>query len=306
MSSIRIAIIGAGPGGMTLARLLHLAGIEASLFEREGSADERPQGGTLDLHADSGQLALARAGLTEGFLRIARYEDQGSRLYTDDGRLLLADDDMTGDRPEVDRTALRDLLLRSLPPGAVTWGRGLRVVQPRDDGRYDLVFDGAREGPFDLVIGADGAWSRVRPLVSRYQPQYSGLTFIEFGIDEVDTKHPTLSQLVGRGKMGAESAGRNLIVQRNGRAHLRGYAIFRVPVEWAERRFDVSSPSAMRSALLGEFDGWADAPARSVPRQQRPIRPPPDPRAAGRPSLDQPPGHHPARRCRASDVAVRR
>ncbi|MBK5653745.1 MULTISPECIES: NAD(P)/FAD-dependent oxidoreductase [Bradyrhizobium] len=259
MSSIRIAIIGAGPGGMTLARLLHLAGIEASLFEREGSADERPQGGTLDLHADSGQLALARAGLTEGFLRIARYEDQGSRLYTDDGRLLLADDDMTGDRPEVDRTALRDLLLRSLPPGAVTWGRGLRVVQPRDDGRYDLVFDGAREGPFDLVIGADGAWSRVRPLVSRYQPQYSGLTFIEFGIDEVDTKHPTLSQLVGRGKMGAESAGRNLIVQRNGRAHLRGYAIFRVPVEWAERRFDVSSPSAMRSALLGEFDGWADA-----------------------------------------------
>lgn len=122
MSSIRIAIIGAGPGGMTLARLLHLAGIEASLFEREGSADERPQGGTLDLHADSGQLALARAGLTEGFLRIARYEDQGSRLYTDDGRLLLADDDMTGDRPEVDRTALRDLLLRSLPPGAVTWG----------------------------------------------------------------------------------------------------------------------------------------------------------------------------------------
>ncbi len=172
-SSIRIAIVGAGPGGLTLARLLHVAGIKTSLFERDGSATERSQGGTLDLHAESGQLALAHAGLTDGFLCIARYEDQGSRLYASDGRLLLADDDMSGDRPEVDRTALRDLLLDSLPPGAVAWGRGLREVIPRDDGHYDLVFDGAREGPFDLVIGADGAWSRVRPLVSRYQPQYS-------------------------------------------------------------------------------------------------------------------------------------
>ncbi|MCC8979819.1 FAD-dependent oxidoreductase [Bradyrhizobium acaciae] len=256
---IRIAIVGAGPGGLTLARLLHVAGIKASLFEQESSAMERPQGGTLDLHAESGQLALARAGLTDGFRRIARYEDQGSRLYTSDGRLLLADDDMTGDRPEVDRSALRDLLLQSLPPDAVAWGRALLEVAPRDDGRYDLVFDNSREGPFDLVIGADGAWSRVRPLVSRYQPQYSGLTFIEFGIDAVDTRHPALSQLVGRGKMGAESTGRSLMVLRNGNAHLRGYAIFRVPVEWAERRFDVASPSAMRDALLGEFAGWADA-----------------------------------------------
>ncbi|MBR0897477.1 FAD-dependent monooxygenase [Bradyrhizobium tropiciagri] len=257
-SPIRIAIVGAGPGGLTLARLLHVAGIKTRLFEREASANARPQGGTLDLHAESGQLALARAGLTDGFLRIARYEDQGSRLYDGDGQLLLADDDMTGDRPEVDRTALRDLLLQSLPPDAVAWGHGLREVSPRDDGRYDLIFDDGREGPFDLVIGADGAWSQVRPLVSRYQPQYSGLTFIEFGIDDVDANHPALSQLVGRGKMGAESAGRSLIVQRNDNAHLRGYAIFRVPVEWAERRFDVTSPAAMRRALLGEFAGWAD------------------------------------------------
>ncbi|UFX43746.1 FAD-dependent monooxygenase [Bradyrhizobium sp. 41S5] len=256
---IRIAIVGAGPGGLTLARLLHVAGIKTSLFERESSATERPQGGTLDLHAESGQLALARAGLTDGFLQIARYEDQGSRLYTSDGRLLLADDDMTGDRPEVDRTALRDLLLQSLPPDAIAWGRGLREVAPRDDGRYDLVFDGAREGPFDLVVGADGAWSRVRPLISRYQPQYSGLTFIEFGIDDADTRHPALSELVGRGKMGAESTGRSLMVLRNGNAHLRGYAIFRVPIEWAERRFDITSPAAMRHALLGEFVGWVDA-----------------------------------------------
>jgi 2-polyprenyl-6-methoxyphenol hydroxylase-like FAD-dependent oxidoreductase len=258
-TSLRIAIVGAGPGGLTLARLLHITGIPATVFERETSATERPQGGTLDLHVDSGQLALAQAGLTEGFLHIARYEDQGSRLYGSDGRLLLADDDMSGDRPEVDRTALRDLLLQSVPPDHVRWGHALREVVPRHDGSHDLVFDGAREGPFDLVVGADGAWSRVRPLVSRYQPQYSGLTFIEFCIDDVDTRHPELSRLVGRGKMGVEGNGRSLIVQRNGNAHLRGYAIFRVPVEWAERRFGLASPAAIREALTREFAGWTDS-----------------------------------------------
>lgn len=254
----RIAIIGAGPGGLTLARLLHIAGLATTVFERETHADERPQGGTLDLHADSGQLALTRAGLTAEFMGIARYEDQGNRLYDKDGRLLLADDDTTGDRPEVDRTALRAMLLASVPAVSVRWGHVLRDVLSRDDGTYDLVFEHGTVGPFDLVVGADGAWSRVRPLLSRYQPHYSGLTFIEFGIDDVDTRHPKLSQLVGRGKIGAEGQGRNMIVQRNGNAHLRGYAIFRVPADWADRTFDFSSPAQVRTRLAAEFDGWAD------------------------------------------------
>lgn len=254
----RIAIIGAGPGGLTLARILHLHGIAATVFEGEEHALSRPQGGTLDLHLESGQLALRKAGLEAEFRRIARYDDQGGRLYDKSANLLFSDDDADdGERPEVDRTALRQVLLDSLPTDIIRWGQAIRDVRQRDDGAYDLLTDDGSTGMFDLVVGADGAWSRVRPLVSAYKPQYSGLTFIEFGIDDVDARHPAISKLVGRGKIGVEGDSRGMIVQRNANAHLRGYAIFRVPLDWAEKTFDFSSPVSARTRLAAEFDGWA-------------------------------------------------
>ena len=255
----RIAIVGAGPGGLTLARLLHVHGVAVTVFEREAHALERPQGGSLDLHEESGLLALHGAGLFQEFLRIARYEDQGDRLLDKHGRVLFENSEGFGEsRPEVDRTALRAMLLESLPAGTVQWSSPLRDVRSRKDGRWDLLLADRKAGPFDLVVGADGTWSRVRPLLSRYLPQYSGLTFVEFGIDDVDRRHPGVSRLVGRGKVGIEGDGKGIIAQRNGNAHIRGYAIFRVPVDWVAKRFDFSSPPATRAGLLREFGGYAD------------------------------------------------
>jgi 2-polyprenyl-6-methoxyphenol hydroxylase-like FAD-dependent oxidoreductase len=254
---VRIAVAGGGPGGLTLARLLHARGVPCEVFEREADPDARPQGGTLDLHPDSGQLALAEAGLAEGLAAIARHEDQGVRVVDREGRVLLADDAGAGDRPEVDRTALRRLLLASLPAGAVRWGAPVEALRPAGGGRWEVATPGGVHGPFDLVVGADGAWSRVRPLLSRYRPQFSGVCFVEFGIDDADRAHPALAALVGRGKLVCEAGGKALYVQRNGQAHLRGYAMFRVPAEWAQARFGLDEPAAVRAALLDEFAGFA-------------------------------------------------
>lgn len=257
--TLRIAIIGGGPGGLTLASILHRQGIRTTVFERDADPMSRPQGGTLDLHEDSGLLALREAGLMEDFLKIARYEDQGSKMFDAAGNLLFADNDVADrSRPEVDRTALRAMLLASLPPDTVRWNHALQELTASADGSWNLHFDGRETASFDLVIGADGAWSRVRPLLSPYAPQYTGISFLEFGIDDADGSHPLLSTLVGSGKMGVEGDGKAIIVQRNGNAHLRGYAIFRVPTNWMQQRFDFSAPATLRADLIREYTGYAD------------------------------------------------
>lgn len=252
----RIAIIGAGPGGLTLARILQTRTIAATVFEKERHPDERPQGGTLDLHTDSGLLAVHMAGLDEPFRAIARYEDQGMRLLNPHGQVLFdnADGLELGDRPEVDRTELRAMLLDSLDSGVVRWGHQLRSVGQLENGTYQVRFENGVTEMFDLVVGADGAWSRVRPLLSNTTPMYTGVTFIEFGLDDVDRRHPALAQLVSHGSMSAPGNNKGLIAQRNGHAHIRVYATMRIPEKGEiATGFDASNPQAARAWLLKQF-----------------------------------------------------
>lgn len=254
----RIAIVGAGPGGLTLACMLQQVGLCFMLFELDGHAQARQQGGTLDLDQEMGQLALQRTGLMTAFRRRARYEDQETRLFDKTGKLLFEDCGAPSDeRPEIDRAQLRELLLEGLPEASIRWNHKLREVLPRADGKYDLVFDKGVWDGFDLVVGADGTWSRVRPLVSSYSPQYTGVTFIEFGIDDADRRHPILARVVGHGTMSVLGDGMGLFAQRNADAHLRVYATFRAPKDWASSTFDFSRPASVLTELKAQFIGWA-------------------------------------------------
>ena len=250
-----IAIVGGGPGGLVLARMLLVHGIRPTVLEREAGFTCRSQGGSLDIHADSGQIALAKAGLTEQFRRIARYEDQEGRLYDKHGVLRFKDDATEGkDRPEIDRGELRQMLLDSLLEGVVRWGSDVRGVEAQPDGSCDVVFgSGARE-TFDLVVGADGTWSKVRPAVSDAQPVYSGILFVEMGINDVDRRYPDTADLVGRGLTFALGDSMGLLMHRDAHAHVGFYAAFRAPADTLAG----ISEEALRTAMLEKFRGWSD------------------------------------------------
>lgn len=259
----RVAIIGGGPGGLTLARLLHTKGLSSTVFELDEHELARPQGGSLDLHRDTAILAMQRAGLGADFERIARYEDQGMRLYDVDAKLLFDDEDMHAgpdrdeERPEVDRTQLRSVLLASLPEGAVRWGMRVRSIEPLDDGTYQVIADRGSFGPFDLVVGADGTWSRVRPLVSEEKPIYTGVTFLELEHDDVDRTNPELAAFVGRGKMFALGSSKTICSQRSSNAHYRTYVAFRQPEAWFASTFDYADVAGTKKKLHGLLSEFA-------------------------------------------------
>lgn len=275
MTSGRIAIVGGGPGGLTLARVLQVHGIKAVVFEREGHSAARSQGRSLDMHAESGQYAIECAGLTEEFRKIARYEDQQMRVYGKDGvlRFLEEDGSETGDRPEVDRGQLRQMLLDSLPEGMVRWGRELTGVEAAGDG-FDLRFRGGERERFDLVVGADGAWSRIRPLVSAAKPAYSGVTMFEMGIEDADRRFPELAARVGRGLMFALGDGRAVIGHRGSDGHVGIYAGLRVGEDWLETMGLAGvSGEGLRAGLAAEFPGWAEGLTELILRAGDEIEP---------------------------------
>jgi 2-polyprenyl-6-methoxyphenol hydroxylase-like FAD-dependent oxidoreductase len=115
-----VTIVGAGLGGLVLARILHLHAIPATIYEGAPSAGARTQGGQLDIHARDGQVALAAAGLTDAFLAIIQEGGEATRLLDAQGVVLLEhEDDGAGGRPEVLRGELRQILLESLLEGTI-------------------------------------------------------------------------------------------------------------------------------------------------------------------------------------------
>ena len=156
----RVTIIGAGPGGLTLARILQLKGVAVKIYERETSIDARSQGGTLDLHAESGQHALQLAQLFDKFQALCRPEGEDTRIVDKAGTVHYEEVDagQNWNRPEIDRQDLRQLLLDSLEPHTIAQGHVLRSIESLGNGQHKLTFDNGVVETVGLVVGADGAW----------------------------------------------------------------------------------------------------------------------------------------------------
>jgi len=247
-----VTIIGAGLGGLTLARVLHVHGIPATVYEADASAGARTQGGQLDIHEHNGQLALRAAGLFEQFRGLVHEGAEATRVLDPQGTVLLDEpDDGTGGRPEVLRGDLRTLLLDSLPAWAVRWDHKVTAVRVIGDGRHEVTFADGSVVRTGLLVGADGAWSRVRPLLSDATPEYVGTSFVETYLFDADERHPAAATAVGAGALLANVPGQGIQAHREAGGVLHTYVALTKPQGWFAR-IDFTA-----ARIAAEFDGWA-------------------------------------------------
>jgi 2-polyprenyl-6-methoxyphenol hydroxylase-like FAD-dependent oxidoreductase len=242
-----ITILGAGMAGLTLARVLHRNGITPVVYDADLSPTSRHQGGMLDIHHDTGQAALQAAGLLDGFKRLILENGDAIRILDKTGAVRMSAKG-NGGRPEVERGALRHLLLSALPPEMVRWNAKVVGIDRAGDS-FQMTFADGSVVTTDVLIGADGAWSKVRPLVSDASPAYSGVSAVELRYRDADRSYPTVAALVGDGLMFALSDERGLIGHREPDSALSVYAAFRIP----EQRSRSQMP---RSMLHEQFADW--------------------------------------------------
>ncbi len=254
-----ITIIGAGLGGLTLARVLHVHGIPATIYEAESSVDTRTQGGQLDLHEHNGQLALKIAGLTEAFRAIIHQGGAAQRVLDTQG-VVLAEvlDDGSMEKPEALRGDIRRILLDSLPTDTVQWGKKLVSAASLGEGQHELHFGDGSTITTEVLVGPEGTWSKVRTLVSEKKPEYTGMSYVDVSSHDVDKQHAAEAEEVGAGAMYALVPGKGFLAHREANNIIHTYVVLNRPVEWFDD-IDFDNASAAKEHLAAEFDGWAPA-----------------------------------------------
>lgn len=257
MTTNAITIVGAGLGGLTLARVLHVHGISSTVYDADASEHARTQGGQLDLHEHNGQAALEIAGLTEQFHAIINPGGAAMRVLDQDGTVLgEAPDDGSMQKPEALRGEIRRILLESLPTGTVQWGKKCVAITPLAEGRHELAFQDGSTVQTDILVGADGAWSKVRHLLSDQTPEYASMSYVETYLQDVEQRHPAAARTVGDGALYALIPGKGFLAHREPNDVIHTYAVLSRPLEWFAD-IDFMNADTARSRIATEFDGWA-------------------------------------------------
>ncbi|EJD40423.1 FAD/NAD(P)-binding domain-containing protein, partial [Auricularia subglabra TFB-10046 SS5] len=255
-----IAIIGGGPSGLVLLNVLARRGILATLYERDERLESRQQlGGTLDLRVDSGQAAMRGAGLWDAFVQHSRPEGQEFKLTDSSGEPLYhfvpPAEAQQHVRPEIDRSTLRQILVDGAPPDSIKWGHTFVGASPiAGSAEWELTFANGHKEVVDLLVGADGGRSRVRPLVSDAKPLYTGITAV--GGSFQSSTQPELSARVGNGSLFAYDNGRGIVAQRNGDGRIRTYAFWRHEDPEYILPF-ATDPEASIAEAVARYEGWA-------------------------------------------------
>lgn len=260
----KVAIVGGGPGGLTLAKLLQLKGVEVKVYERDLNKNARVQGSPLDLHDGSGLAALRKAGLLEDFKNNFMVGADQSTITNHKAEIFFSDhgqkqDENFGDehfRPEIDRGVLRKILLESLAPETIVWDSHFLSMTQQDEG-WLLHFKNKESAYADVVIGSDGANSKIRPYITDIKPFYSGITMLEGNIYDAEKRVPNISKILRGGKIMAFKNEQNILMGQKANGEIGFYASFKTDENWTVASgLDFSNQSEVLKWFQKEYPDW--------------------------------------------------
>lgn len=260
----KIAIIGGGPGGLTLARLLQEEGLEVKVFERDENRNVRQQGSTLDLHDDTGLKAIVAAGLLDKFKKNYRPGADKMKITNRNMNIVHSDHDEKPEedfgnehfRPEIDRGPLRDILIASLKEENVIWNSKFTEMKPEGEG-WEISFENGTTAYADFVIASDGANSKVRKYITDIEPLFSGVTAIEINVYNAEKNAPKLWNLVNDGKVFALDEGKTVLFSAKGDGTLTVLIGLKTTRDWlAKSGIDFKSKIETLEWFKNEFKAW--------------------------------------------------
>lgn len=255
----KIAIIGGGPVGLTTARILQINGADVTVYERDSNAQARTSGGTLDIHADSGQLAIQKADLMPEFYKYARptgekMADMYGTITSDE----MPDETNAYSRPEIDRNDLRKIMLENLSENTVVWDSHLSKIEKLES-QYYLAFKNGSSATADFVIVANGGRSNARKFVTDQEPQLSGTYIIQGEISNPDRDYPEFKLKYGDGNMMAMGEQKMFYTHtlRDGSIHFG--VSFKADENWIlNHKIDFEDDAAVIAFLNETFENWHD------------------------------------------------
>ena len=257
--------MGAGPGGLTLAKLLQLTGANVKLYERDLDKSARVQGSPLDLHDESGLAAIRKANLLNEFKQNFLPRADRKLITNERAEIFFSDHDIKQEenfgseqfRPEIDRGTLRKILLESLQPGTVVWDSHYISMEAQNEG-WLLHFKNGSSFYADIVIAADGANSKIRPYITDIKAFYTGITMLEGNIYEAEKAAPHMNRFLNGGKIMAFGNSKDLFIGQKGNGDIGFGASFKSDENWATNKgLDFADKKQILTWFTKAYSGWS-------------------------------------------------
>jgi tetracycline resistance monooxygenase len=253
----KVAIIGAGPVGLTMAILLQQKGVEVNVYERDKNAQTRVWGGTLDLHRESGQKAMKKAGLLDKYYEIAL--PMGIKIADEHCNILFTKEvtpENQYNNPEINRNHLREMLLGSLSHDSVIWDMNFTGME-ENDGKWLLHFKDKPDITADLVIGANGGMSKVRRYVTDAEVEDTGTFIIQGDIPQPEKTCSEFFEWCDGKRSMVAFEGNLLVANPYNNGALTYGVIFKKPDEWKDGSgLDFQNTEQVGQFLVRRFSAW--------------------------------------------------